>query len=86
MRQTSPSAHRRQGVDPLEFPVSAEERLRGGDRKLDTCLLVETLRVSDAEKIARALANDFYGANIGVYRFLCEIAPRSSPFAESTLP
>src|SRR5262245_356226 len=35
-----------QCVDPVEFSVSAEERLRGGDRKFDTCLLVEPLRVA----------------------------------------
>jgi hypothetical protein len=58
----------------VEFSVSAEERLRGGDRKLDTCLLVETLRIAEAEKIALALANNFHGANIGVYRFLCQIS------------
>ena len=63
-----------QGVDPLEFSVSAEERLRGGDRRLETCLLVETLRVPEAEKIALALANNFQATDIGVYRLLCEIA------------
>jgi len=62
-----------QGVDPVDFSVSAEERLRGGDRKLNTCMLVETLRVAEAEKIALALAEDFRAANIGVYRFLCGI-------------
>jgi hypothetical protein len=46
-------------ADPLEFPVSMEERLRGGDRKIEACLLVETLRVPDAEKIAGALASEF---------------------------
>ena len=68
-----------QCVDPLEFSVSAEERLRGGDRRLETCLLVETLRVSEAERIALALANDFHTADIGVYRFLCEIAASEHP-------
>jgi hypothetical protein len=68
-----------QGVDPVEFTVSAEERLRGGDRKLDTCLLVETLRVVEAERIALALANDFHAANIGVYRFLCQIGANHPP-------
>ena len=52
-------------VDPLEFSVSAEERLRGGDRRLETSMLVETLRVPDAEKIAVAFANDFHAADIG---------------------
>jgi len=57
------------------FPVSEEERLRGGDRKIEACLLVETLRVGDAEKIAAALASRFRGTAIGVYRLLCEIRP-----------
>jgi hypothetical protein len=61
-------------ADPVEFPVSTEERLRGGDRKIAMCLLVETLRVPDAETIAGALANEFSNTEIGVYRLLCEIA------------
>jgi len=36
-------------------------------------MLVETLRVAEAEKIALALAKDFHAANIGVHRFLCQI-------------
>jgi hypothetical protein len=60
-------------ADALEFPVSMEERLRGGDRKIEACLLVETLRVPDAETIAAALANEFPRTEIGVYRLLCEI-------------
>src|SRR5271169_2280173 len=62
-----------QAADPLEFPVSTEERLRGGDRKIETCLLVETLRIPEAEKIAATLANEFRKAEVGVYRVLCEI-------------
>jgi hypothetical protein len=57
------------------FPVSEEERLRGGDRKLEACLLVETLRVADAENIAAALAGRFPHAAVGVYRLLCETRP-----------
>ena len=59
-------------ADAHEFPVSMEERLRGGDRKIEACLLVETLRVAEAEKIAAELAAAFPRAQIGVYRFLCE--------------
>jgi hypothetical protein len=62
-----------QAADPREFPVSMEERLRGGDRKIEACLLVETLRAADAEKIALALESKFQRAEIGVYRLLCEI-------------
>ena len=62
-----------QAADPLEFPVSMEERLRGGDRKIEACLLVETLRVPDASQIAVVLANEFPRTEIGVYQLLCEI-------------
>jgi hypothetical protein len=68
-----------QAADPREFPISMEERLRGGDRKIETCLLVETLRAPEAEKIAVALANEFPGAEVGVYRLLCEITSDSHP-------
>jgi hypothetical protein len=60
---------------PREFPVSEEERLRGGDRKIEACLLVETLRVPEAETIAAALASRFPRSAVGVYRLLCEIRP-----------
>ena len=56
-----------------QFPVSEEERLRGGDRKVEACLLVETLRVADAEAVAAALAGRFPRAAVGIYRLLCEI-------------
>jgi hypothetical protein len=60
-----------------EFPVSQEERLRGGDKKLKACMLIETLRVSDAEKLAPLLAHSFPGTAIGIYRLLCEIRPQT---------
>jgi hypothetical protein len=60
-------------ADAREFPVSMEERLRGGDRKLGACLLVETLRLRDAETIGGALAAAFPQAETGVYRLLCDI-------------
>ena len=68
-----------QAADPLEFPVSLEERLRGGDRKIEMCLLVETLRLPEAEKIAAGLASEFPSAEIGVYRLLCEITANGRP-------
>jgi hypothetical protein len=61
-------------ADPLDFPISLEERMRGGDRKIETCLLVETLRVPEAERIAAGLTDEFPAAAIGVYRLLCDIA------------
>ena len=62
-------------VSASEFPVSEEERLRGGDGKIETCLFVETLRVAEAENAAAALSGQFPNATIGVYRLLCEIRP-----------
>jgi hypothetical protein len=64
-------------VDKREFPVSMEERLRGGDRKIEGCLLVETLRLADAETIAASLAAAFPRTEIGVYRLLCDIRAES---------
>jgi hypothetical protein len=60
-------------VDAATIPVSEEERLRGGDKKIAGCLYVETLRVAEAETIAKTLAGRFPQAAAGVYRLLCEI-------------
>jgi hypothetical protein len=60
-------------ADAREFPVSEEERLRGGDRKIAACLLVETLRVAEAEQIAGVLQREYPQGEIGVYRLLCDI-------------
>ena len=65
-----------------QLPLSEEERLRGGDRRIEACLLVETLRVQEAERIAGALSVQFPAATIGVYRLLREIG--RSPDAIST--
>jgi hypothetical protein len=56
-----------------ELPISEEERLRGGDRRMEGCLLVEALRVQDAERVAGMLSTQLPAAAIGVYRLLCEI-------------
>jgi hypothetical protein len=56
-----------------KLPLSEEERLRGGDRRIEACLLVETLRVQDAERMAGMLSTQLPAATIGVYRLLCEI-------------
>jgi hypothetical protein len=60
-------------VSASEFPVSEEERLRGGDNKIEACLYVETLRIEEAERIGARLAQQFSSAETGVYRLLCEI-------------
>ncbi|MSP44431.1 MAG: hypothetical protein EXQ83_00845 [Xanthobacteraceae bacterium] len=62
-------------ADAGTIPVSEEERLRGGDRKIAACLYVETLRVAEAEKVASELSSRYPAAVVGVYRLLCEIRP-----------
>jgi len=58
-----------------DFPVSEEERLRGGDARIEACLLIETLRVADAESAAASVSQKFPDAAVGIYRLLCEIRP-----------
>jgi hypothetical protein len=54
--------------------MSEEEKLRGGDRKIRHCLLIETLREQGAQRIAERLAGQFgQTAEIGIYRLLCEL-------------
>jgi hypothetical protein len=56
--------------------MSEEEKLRGGDRKISDCLLVETLRESDARRVAGRMTDRFGpSAEIGIYRLLCELQP-----------
>jgi hypothetical protein len=66
-----------QARSAAEFPVSEEERVRGGDARIEACLMIETLRLADAETIAAALADRFQesaqGSAVGIYRLLCEI-------------
>jgi hypothetical protein len=57
-----------------ELPLSEEERLRGGDHRIEACLIMEALRAHDAERIASVLLSQFPTASIGVYRLLCEIS------------
>lgn len=54
-------------------PMAAEERLRGGDRKISACLMVDTLRQSDAERLGVAMAGQFPAADVGVFRVLCQL-------------
>ena len=55
--------------------AAVEERLRGGDRKIAACIMVDALREADATRTRAALAREFAStAEIGVYRLLCELA------------
>ena len=60
-------------VDPAGQPVSMEEKLRGGDKKIKGCLMIDTLRQADAEKVAERLSLQFAGAEVGVFRVLCQL-------------
>ena len=53
--------------------VSMEEKLRGGDKKIETCLMVDTLRQGDAEPLGERFSQQFIGADIGVFRVLCQL-------------
>ena len=60
-------------VDPATQPVSMEEKLRGGDKKIKACLMIDTLRQADAEKIGVDLSRQFSNADVGVFRVLCQL-------------
>ncbi len=60
-------------VDPAGQPVSMEEKLRGRDKKIKACLMIDTLRQSEAEKLGERFAKDFAGAEVGVFRVLCQL-------------
>jgi hypothetical protein len=60
-------------LDPAGMPVSTEEKLRGGDKKIKGCLMVDTLRQSDAEVLGSRLAKQFAGTEIGVFSVLCQL-------------
>ncbi len=59
--------------EPGSGIVAQEERLRGGDRKIEACLIVETLREREAEAVRSDIARAFPGAEAGIYRMLCDL-------------
>ena len=60
-------------TDPAGQPVSMEEKLRGGDKKIKGCLMIDTLWQADAEKIGVQMAKNFPGTEVGVFRVLCQL-------------
>ncbi len=74
--------HEQDGIASCELwsameqqPMAEEERLRGGDRRIAGCLIVQTLRETDAARVANALRQEFGAkAEVGIYRLLCEQA------------
>lgn len=61
-------------LDPAALPVSMEEKLRGGDRKIAGCLMIETLRQDAAEQLGERMAAHFARADVGVFRVLCQLS------------
>jgi hypothetical protein len=53
--------------------MSEEEKLRGGDRKIAHCLLVDTLDQRKAEQIAGRLKGQFPAADLGVFRVIAHM-------------
>jgi hypothetical protein len=60
-------------LDPAGMPVSMEEKLRGGDKKIAGALLIDTLYRESAEAVGGQLAKQFLDADLGVFRVLCQI-------------
>jgi hypothetical protein len=60
-------------LDAAGMPVSKEEEMRGGDKKIAGALMIETLYQEDAQAIAAQLQQQFPAAELGIYRMLCEI-------------
>ncbi len=60
-------------LDAAGMPVSTEEKLRGGDKKIAGALLIDTLYQTDAEAVGAQMTKQFPGAEIGVFRVLCQI-------------
>ena len=60
-------------LDSAGMPVSMEEKLRGGDKNIKACLMVDTLHQSDAETLGKRLSVRFPGAEVGVFRVLSQI-------------
>lgn len=60
-------------LDPKGMPVSGEEKLRGGDKKIAACLMIDTLRQDDAEAVGKTLKDKYPAAETGVFRVLCQL-------------
>ena len=60
-------------LDAAGMPVSMEEKLRGGDKKIAGALMIDTLYQADAEAVGAQLTKQFPGAEIGVFGVLCQI-------------
>jgi len=59
--------------DAAAMPVSMEEKLRGGDKKIAGALMIETLYEQGAQAVGALLGKQFPQADIGIFRVLCQI-------------
>ena len=50
----------------------AEESIRGRDKKISSCLFIETLRREQALNLAEQIRKQFSDMAIGVYDLICE--------------
>ena len=55
-----------------EDEAKAEEQIRGPDKKIKICFILETIREEDARMIASELFKKSIRAEIGIYNLLCE--------------
>jgi hypothetical protein len=60
-------------TNPAGQPVSMEEKLRGGDKKIKACMMIDALRQADAQKLGSQMSKSFPDAQVGVFRVLCTI-------------
>jgi hypothetical protein len=60
-------------TNPAGQPVSMEEKLRGGDKKIKAALMIDTLRQGQAESLGARFAKEFPGTQVGVFRALCQL-------------
>ena len=60
-------------IDSADMPVSMEEKMRGGDKKIAGALMIDTLYQEDAKAVGAQLAKQFPGADVGIFQVLCQI-------------
>jgi hypothetical protein len=60
-------------TDSADMPVSMEEKMRGGDKKIASALMIDTLYQEDAKAVGAQLAKQFPGADVGIFQVLCQI-------------
>jgi hypothetical protein len=60
-------------LDAAGMPVSMEEKLRGGDKKIAGAVMIDTLYEQGAQAVGAQLAQQFPQADIGIFHVLCQI-------------